>query len=186
MLGPTAWIAASALCISLTALLSNLILIWLRWPRIVVEVAVRHDGHSSGTTAGSITHSAGEVVLLTLINNGSEAVTVKSVGLTQSGGSGHRLDYLHTWRGAAPNHLPIAHGADGMLIMPLRMDGHSCHVFEYSPSALAEVPPGVRYHGYAIRYQAFRWRPNHPMVRETRSKQTVVHKPPTVADELPG
>ncbi|WP_459969409.1 hypothetical protein [Mycobacterium sp. MUNTM1] len=70
--------------------------------------------------------------------------------------------------------------------MPLRIDGHGCHVFEYSPSALAELPHGVRYHGYAIRYQAFRWRPNHPMVRETRSKQTVVRKPPTVTGELAG
>ena len=30
------------------------------------------------------------------------------------------------------------------------------------------------YHGYAKRYKAFRWLPNHPVVSETRSKQTVI------------
>jgi hypothetical protein len=36
----TDWIAAAAFAISLAALVSNLIVIWLEWPRIVVEVAV--------------------------------------------------------------------------------------------------------------------------------------------------
>jgi hypothetical protein len=111
---------------------------------------------------------------LAVINNGSEPVTVTSVGLTQPGRGAHRLDYLHTWRGPAPDRLPKAHGADDTLTMPLRIDGHGCHVFEYSPSALSEIPPGVHYHGYAKRYKAFRWLPNHPVVSETRSKQTVI------------
>jgi hypothetical protein len=174
LLGPTAWIAASALCISVTALLSNLILMWLRWPRIVVEVAVRHDGNTPGGADHGTTHCAGDVVLLTVINNGSEAVTVKSVGLTQRGRGSHRLDFLHTWRGPAPDRLPIVHGAGDAPIMPLRIDGHGCHVFEYPPAVLSDVPRGVGYYGYAIRYQMLRWRPNHPMVRETRSKQTVM------------
>jgi hypothetical protein len=73
-----------------------------------------------------------------------------------------------------PDRLPKAHGAGDTLTMPLRIDGHGCHVFEYSPSALSEIPPGVHYHGYAKRYKAFRWLPNHPVVSETRAKQTVI------------
>ena len=35
--------------------------------------------------------------------------------------------------------------------------------------------PGVHYHGYAKRCKAFRYGiPNHPVVSETRSKQTVI------------
>ena len=86
----------------------------------------------------------------------------------------HRLDYLHTWRGPAAARLPIAHRGGDELIMPLRIAGHGCHVFEYTSSALQEIPLEVRYHGYALRHRAFRWLPNHPVVRETRSKQTVI------------
>jgi hypothetical protein len=174
-MGPTDKIAAAAFFISLSALVTNVALMWLKWPRIVVEVAVRHNGElPAAASAHGPTHSAGEVFLLAVINNGSEPVTLTSVGLTQPGRGAHRLDYLHTWIGPAPDRLPKAHGADDTLTMPLRIDGHGCHVFEYSPSALSEIPPGVHYHGYAKRYKAFRWLPNHPVVSETRSKQTVI------------
>ena len=169
-------VASAAFFISLTALVSNLILLWLKWPRIVVEVAVRNRGpriDGSWSTKGD---EAGDVFLLTVINNGSEPVTVKSVGLTQSGRGAHRLDYLDTWRGRAAHQLPTVHGNVENLLMPLRIDAHSCHVFEYPESALIDLPPGVRYHGYAARYQAFRWWPNLPMVRETRSSEAVVRR----------
>jgi hypothetical protein len=174
-MGSTEKIAAAAFFISLSALVTNIALTWLKWPRIVVEVAVRHNGEvPAAASSHAPMRSTGEVFLLTVINNGSEPVTVASVGLTQRGRGAHRLDYLHTWRGPAPDRLPTAHGADDTLIMPLRVDGHGCHVFEYSPSALSEIPPGVHYHGFAKRYKAFRWLPNHPVVSETRSKQTVI------------
>ena len=182
MVSPTEWIAGAAFCISLTALMSNLILMWLRWPRIIVEVAVRHDGESADAASERITTpSTGEVFLLTVINNGSDPATVKSVGLTRRGRGAHRLDYLHTWQGPAADRPPIAHGAGDALIMPLRIDGHSCRVFEYTQAALQDMPPGVHYHGYANRYKAFRWRPNNPIVRETRSKQTVIRRSSKIA-----
>ncbi len=156
------WVAAAAFFISLAALISNLILVWLKWPRIVVEVAVRDLGQ------------AGDVFLLTVINNGSEPVTVKSVGLTQAGRGAHRLDYLDTWRGRATHHLPVVHGITETLLMPLRVDAHGCHVFEYPEAALSALTPAVPYHGFAARYRAIRWLPNHPLVRETRSRQTVM------------
>ena len=59
-------------------------------------------------------------------------------------------------------------------VLPVRIQGHDCHVYEYTESALVGLPPGVDYHGYAQRYRAFRWRPNRPMVRETESRDTVL------------
>ncbi len=177
MVNPSEWIAAAAFCISLAALLSNLLLIWLKWPRIVVDIAVRRsDVASNDTNHTNSDARSGEAFVLTVTNNGSEPVTVTSVGLTQHERDAHRLDYLRTWRAGANDRLPVVHSAPDTLIMPLRLDAHACHVFEYSPQTLTGVPRGVPYHGYAVRYQAFRWRPNHPMIRETRSKQTVTRR----------
>lgn len=170
------WVAAAAFVISLAALVSNLILMWLKWPRIVVEVAVRHHEQRIDESWSTDGDGAGDVFLLTVINNGSEPVTVKSIGLAQSGRGAHRLDYLDTWRGRAAHQLPIVHGDVKELLMPVRIDAHGCHLFEYAASALSELPPGVRYHGYAMRYQAFRWWPNRPIVRETRSRQAVMRR----------
>jgi hypothetical protein len=164
------WAAIAALFVSMVAFTSNLLLLWLKWPRIVVEVAVRHPD----------TERTGDVFLLTVINNGSEPVTMQSIGLTQAGQHTHRLDYLDTWRRRAEHQLPQAHGYADILLMPLRVDAHGCHVFEYAESALADMPPGVPYHGYAARYRALRWLPNHPLVRETRSRKAVIRR--TVAE----
>ena len=76
--------------------------------------------------------------------------------------------------GATASVLPTVHGQVQNLVMPLRIDAHACHVFEYAESALSDLPPGVRYHGYAKRYKAFRWWPNRLMVSETRSRQAVM------------
>lgn len=174
MAGPADWIAAATFVIAVSAFVSNILVLWLKWPRIIVEVAARHNGEPlAAAPPGATLHSQGEVFLLSVTNNGSEPVTLTSVGLIQHGRGAHRLDYLHTWRGPSADRLPIAHGAEGLLAMPLRIDAHSCHVFEYLPSALAEVPAGVRYHGYAQRYKGYRWLPNHPVVHETHSKHTV-------------
>ena len=152
------WLSSAAFCISMTALLSNLGVLWLKWPRIIVEVAVR----------------SGNNVVLTVVNNGSEAVTIKSVGLTSPVGvDGHQLDYLDTWHTSQTPSLPRAHGAQQSLVMPARIDGHASAVFEYGCDALAQLPPGRAYRGYAKRYRAWRWRPNHPLLHETLSRESV-------------
>lgn len=156
------WLSSAAFCISMTALLSNLGVLWLKWPRIIVEVAVR----------------SGNSVVLTVVNNGSEAVTIKSVGLTSPVGvDGHQLDYLDTWHTSQTPSLPRAHGAQQPLVMPARVDGHASAVFEYGCDALAQLPPGRTYRGYAKRYRAWRWRPNHPLLHETLSQESVMPRP---------
>jgi hypothetical protein len=40
-------------------------------------------------------------------------------------------------------------------VLPVRIQGHDCHVYEYTESALQQLPPDVDYHGYAQRYKAF-------------------------------
>jgi len=92
----TQWLSSAAFCVSMTALLSNLGVLWLKWPRIVVEVSIRDVQN----------------VVLTVVNNGSEAVTIKSVGLTSTA-DGNRLDYLDMWHTCQTAALPRAHGRSG-------------------------------------------------------------------------
>lgn len=167
------WLSSAAFFISVTALLSNLMLLWLKWPRIVVEVAIRNGAAPQPNSHHAQLHDEDDIVL-TVINNGSEAITIKSVGLTSpTRVSRHRLDYLDTWHTSQTPLLPTAHGAEGPLVMPIRIEGHACAVFEYARDAMAHLPAGLAYHGYAKRYRAMRWLPNHPLLRETISRQSV-------------
>jgi hypothetical protein len=130
-------VALAAFAISLTALLWNVSVMWLKWPRIVVEVAVRGRCED-------------EAFVLTIINNGSEPVTIKSMGFTGPGASKKfRLDYLIMWRASTVVELPKRRGADVEPVLPVRIQGHDCHVYEYTESALVDLPRDVDYHGYA-------------------------------------
>ncbi|MDT7761784.1 MAG: hypothetical protein QOC63_1204 [Mycobacterium sp.] len=96
---------------------------------------------------------------------------MKSMGFTGSGASKKFcLDYLNTWRASTVVELPERRGAAGEPVLPARIQGHDCHVYEYTESALQQLPPHVDYHGYARRYKAFRWWPNRPTIRETKSR----------------
>lgn len=119
--------------------------------------------------------SEGEAFVVTIINNGSEPVTIKSMGFKGSATNmKFRLDYLDTWRAPTGAELPKRRGVDDDPVLPVRIHGHDCHVYEYTESALLELPPDVDYHGYAQRYEAFRWWPNRPTVSKTKSKKTVL------------
>jgi hypothetical protein len=74
-------VAIAAFAISLTALLGNVAVMWLKWPRIVVEVAVRPRLNPTGVQEQSgISRSEDEAFVLSIINNGSEPVTIRSMG----------------------------------------------------------------------------------------------------------
>ena len=172
-------VAIAAFAISLTALLWNVAVMWLKWPRIVVEVAVRRrPGPMTGSQERvGISISEDEAFVLTIINNGAEPVTIKSMGFKGSGtNKKFRLDYLSTWLAPAGAELPKRQGADDEPTLPVRIQGHDCHTYEYTESALEQLPPDVDYHGYAQRFKAFRWWPNRPTVRETKSRETVCRR----------
>ena len=148
---------------------------WLKWPRIVIEVAVRRHLMTGAHKQGEISSSEDDAFVLTIINNGAEPVTIKSMGFTGSGtNKNFRLDYLDTWRAPTAAELPKRQGEDDEPVVPVRIQGHDCHVYEYTESALQQLPPDVDYHGYAQRHKAFRWWPSRPTVRETKSRETVL------------
>jgi hypothetical protein len=57
----TTWVAVAAFCISLSTLIANVALTWLKWPRIVVEVAARHDGASSASWLPDLGHTVSTI-----------------------------------------------------------------------------------------------------------------------------
>lgn len=170
-------VAIAVFAISLTALFSNLILIWLKWPRIIVEVAVRQPMNPAAEAQAhrGTAKSEGHVFVLTIINNGSEPVTIKSMGFEGSGTkNNYRLDFLDKSHRRTGTELPNRRGGHDELVLPVRIEAHDCHVYEYNAYALAELPPDVKYNGYAQRYKGFRWWPNRPVVSETKSRETVI------------
>lgn len=175
-MGLTEGVAIAAFAISLTTLLSNLILVWLKWPRIVVEVTVlRSVGSVPGAQAsqGKV-ESEGDVFVLAVINTGSEPVTIKDMGFKGSGSAKkHRFDHLDAWPAFPQGELPQHKGAADEPVLPVRIEGHGCRVYEYNESALRQLPSDFPYHGFAQRYKSVRWWPNRPTLRETTSRETV-------------
>jgi len=97
--------------LSVVALLWNLALTWLKWPRIRVEIF---------PIVG-----AAETYRLIIVNLGSEAITLRSIGLgTRT--SPHALDYAtDRFKGR-----PLPEGAD----LPARIEGHDLRVWTTTSS----------------------------------------------------
>src|ERR1700727_2307300 len=76
-MGITGWIAIAAFLISLVSLMQGMFLAWLKWPRVVVEVDARHGGElNAPASEHRVRTSSGRAFILTVINNGAEAVTI--------------------------------------------------------------------------------------------------------------
>lgn len=118
--------------LSVVALLWNLALTWLKWPRIRVEIF-------------PIVGNA-ETYRLIIVNLGSEAITLRSIGLGTRANP-HALDYAtDRFRGG-----PLPEGAD----LPARVEGHDLRVWTYNEELLTVFPRGTMVVGYADRYKAF-------------------------------
>ncbi len=135
--------------LSVVALLWNLALTWLKWPRIRVEIF-------------PIVGDA-ETYRLIIVNLGSEAITLRSIGLgTQA--NLHALDYAtDRFRGR-----PLPEGAD----LPARIEGHDLRVWTYDEQLLTVFPRGTMVIGYADRYKAFgrAFRETRTLLKTVRSK----------------
>ncbi len=117
--------------LSVVALLWNLAVTWLKWPRIRVEIF---------PIVG-----AAETYRLIIVNLGSEAITLRSIGLgTRT--SPHALDYAtDRFRGG-----PLPEGAD----LPARIEGHDLRMWTYNEELLrcsqgeqwlSDTPTGTRH-----------------------------------------
>jgi hypothetical protein len=168
------WPVGTPDSLAVVSLVINLTLTWLKWPRIAVEVAQKVG---AGFTL-RVNPSFGEqpqterqpspqteqpsppqtdTFILTVINNRSEAITIRSIGFITGTKSGTvRLDALDAQRSPAGEVLPKT--LDGKaVVFPARIEGHDCQIYEWDENALATLTRGRRYQGYAERYKSFRW-----------------------------
>jgi hypothetical protein len=123
-----------------------------------------------------------QTLVLTVINNGSDPITVKTIGFTKAdGGDGDGIDFLETWRNRGIAALPTSLGTEALL--PDRIEGHDCRIYEYSADALKKLPAG-EYRGYAERYKSFRIWPkgSRSTVRTSVSKGTVSRQQPAAEE----
>jgi hypothetical protein len=101
----------------------------LKWPRIVVEVAVRQrvSPMTGARKRGGTSSSEDEAFVLTIINNGCEPVTIKSMRFKGSlTNKKFRLDHLNTWRAPTGAELPKHRGSDDEPVLSVRIQGHNC------------------------------------------------------------
>jgi hypothetical protein len=154
-------LAISAFVLSVVSLTSSLIVTRVRWPRIAVEA------HQT-VIVGEPTR---DVVRLTVINHGAEAMTIRNIGLTSEGGS-RKLDYqeLETLRLSGLSDIDQPTGAE----LPCRIEGHGCLVWVYKYEMLAQS--FIRDNlitAYADRYTLFRfwpwWPRRHPVYKVKRA-----------------
>jgi hypothetical protein len=136
----------SGFVLAVIANLWNFGLTFVRWPRVSVETRRYVYG---GTEP--VDHSQDKIVL-TVINRGSEAVTISDIGLRAEDRSQRRAfeyDRLHY-----PDRLPD-HGPP----FPVRLEGHGALRWIYGSYQLAEFRKGSQVRGYAKVYRSFRrWR----------------------------
>jgi hypothetical protein len=130
-----------ALALSVLSITWNVLLTHLRSPRITVEVR-RHKVHLPDATVGS-------TVVLAVINHGTEGMTIRNIGL-RADDHAWELDFEESQRNGGP--LP-----KGPQLLPIRIEGHDCKVWEYSDDQFSCVNSKTKIRGYADRYRTFRF-----------------------------
>ena len=109
------WLGVAGFALAVVSLVISLTLTWLKWPRIAVEV--NQKGGVSFTPQT-------DTFFLTVINNGSEAITIRTTGFKTGKGSGTEgVDFLDAFLSPAGEALPNT--LDGKpAVFPVRIEGH--------------------------------------------------------------
>jgi hypothetical protein len=180
------FLGVAGFALAVVSLLINLALSWLKWPwpRIAVEVSpgVKIGVTLQLTPSGqpvqpqmrqqpSSSQPRADTFILRVINNGSETITIKSIGFTPGKRRGGVKVDLDALRAAGQGGvLPTLGGETA--VFPARIEAHDCHIYEWDESALVPLTRGRNYYGYAERYKSFRWRPKcgRSLVRRTLSE----------------
>jgi hypothetical protein len=151
-------LSVAALTLSIVSITFNLLLTHLRSPRITVEVR-RHKVHLPDASVNS-------TVVLAVINHGTEAMTIRNIGLRADNHT-WELDFEESQRGGGP--LP-----KGPQPLPMRIEGHDCKIWEYNDDQFSCLSGNAKIWGYADRYTTFRLR---LWVRANRTKRAISHRP---------
>lgn len=124
-----------ALALSLVGLGWNLGLTWVRWPRVVVDLNADYGVR-------------GDQARITVVNVGSEAMSIRSIGFcTPDGSPVHDLEHAITQRREGEE---IPEGGD----VPKQIDGRGCAVWRYSNVIVGTLRGFGPVHAYVLVYRA--------------------------------
>ena len=164
--------AAAAFVLSVLALVVNVSMTWLRWPRIVVDITGRK---SVVVTPGSNKGGEFDEIAIAVVNSGAEAITVRTIGLavvkepdgTKKNPPNVMLDYESARFLKNP---PLPEGPE----LPTRVEAHDVKVWTYPNHHLGVIPVNCEMIAYADRYKAFRFWPHwgRPLVKRRTSQRT--------------
>lgn len=130
-------LAVTALVLSIIALVWNFAQAWVRWPRLSIEV-------NQSVEIGNPTR---EYLHLTVINHGSEPVTIRNIGLSRTDNAVSR-NYEYDAR-KHPDKVP-----HGEMTLPARIEGHGVAVWRYDDDQLDAFQRGDTYVGWVDRYRS--------------------------------
>jgi hypothetical protein len=147
-------IAVAAFVLSVLALVWNLGLTWVRWPRVGVDVRLEE----LTTWRDDVVVDYDVRVRVIVVNRGSEAITVRNIGLVDVGpgdpeGEGRVLADVN-YVGLSRVGHPVPAGNE----LPARLDGRDCLVWVYSPDLLLSYRRyGSEVKAYAEIYRSVWW-----------------------------
>jgi len=133
-----------ALVLSIIATVWSFGLTFVRLPRVSVETRSHLVVVPGGPNRDKIE--------LTVINRGSEAVTISNIGLQPVDLSYMPRDYARD-EASYPDRLPVSHHDP----LPLRVEGRGVLRWVYGPQQLAEFRSGIDVRGYVKTYRSVRW-----------------------------
>ena len=165
------WLGIAGFVLSVFNCVVGLMLAWLKWPRIDVEVQPIQiiDVNPGGPPPPKPRHDTFQV---RVINRGSDAVGIKNIGLCDAA---RRHVVRSDWTNTAPAEST---GRDSAELIRIEGQGHQVWNF-VDDESLREFPHWTEVFGFVDRYKSFRWwswwpRRNPLPVRRVMSKSSVV------------
>jgi hypothetical protein len=132
------WLSIVAIALSVVAIAWNFLLTWLRWPRIAV--VVQQIQIIAVSNRGSPPKARSDTFQVTIVNRGSEAVTIQNIGMRDE-------THKHSVNSKFLGELSDSTGPESAL--PTRIEGHGHIVWSFAEESLATFPHLTRVYGYA-------------------------------------
>jgi hypothetical protein len=154
-------LSVAAFVLAILANIWTFALTWVRWPRVSVEMrayvyisprparlVIGGDEPGPEPEPEPEPEPSGKMVV-TVINRGSEAITVSGIGLEARGYSARDFEYDEV-------HYPELLPTSPHDPLPLRLEGHGALRWIYGPDQLRSFPNGTMVTAYAKVYRTFR------------------------------
>lgn len=151
------YLTIAAFILSILSLLGTLWLTWVRWPRVTVEI-----DKPARFVIDTDPELATDPIRVIVVNHGSEALTIRNIGLRQGPNADYELTGFNVEQ-FIQDGLPLPAGAE----LPVRLEGNGCLVWVFDKRRLTPSRRDFELVAYAERYGAILV----PFVRRAKSRK---------------